>query len=54
MVLREHMVIKTKKEVETEDQQERKKGKEDIEVVWGRKGRDKRGESNQASNHTPQ
>lgn len=28
MVLREHKVIKTKKEVETEDQQERKKGKE--------------------------
>lgn len=28
MVLREHKAIKTKKEVETEDQQERKKGKE--------------------------
>jgi len=25
----------------------------EIEVTWGRKGRVKRGESNQASNHTP-
>ena len=29
------------------------KGREEIEVTWGRKGRIKREESNQASNHTP-
>ena len=26
---------------------------EEIEVTWGRKGRVKRGERNQASNHSP-
>ena len=29
------------------------KGREEIEVTWGRKRRVKRGESNQAGNHTP-
>jgi hypothetical protein len=29
------------------------RGREEIEVTWGRKGRVKRGESHQASNHTP-
>ena len=35
----------------TEFREER--GREEIAVTWGRKGRVKRGESNQASNHTP-
>ena len=29
------------------------RGREEIEVIWGRKKRVKRRESNQASNHTP-
>ena len=32
----------------------RREGGEEIEVTWGRKRRVKRGESNQASNHTPE
>ena len=32
--------------------QKKRRGREEIEVTWGRKGRVKRGESNQASNHT--
>ena len=32
---------------------EKRSGREEIEVTWGRKRRVKRGESNQASNHTP-
>jgi len=32
---------------------EKRSGREEIEVTWGRKGRVKRGERNQASNHTP-
>ena len=32
---------------------EKKRGREEIDVTWGRKGRDKRGESNQARNNTP-
>ena len=31
----------------------REREREIIEVTWGRKGRGKRGESNQASNHIP-
>ena len=37
----------------TELGREEKRGKEEIEVTWERKRRVKRGESNQASNHTP-
>ena len=29
------------------------KGREEIEMTWGRKRRVKRGENNQASNHSP-
>ena len=32
---------------------EKRRGRKEIEVNWGRKRRVKRGESNQASNHTP-
>jgi len=32
---------------------EKKRGEEEIEATWRRKGKFKRGESNQASNHTP-
>ena len=32
---------------------EKRRGREEIEVTWGRKGRVQRGERNQASNHTP-
>ena len=32
---------------------EKRRGREEIEVTWGRKGRVKRGENNKASNHTP-
>ena len=32
---------------------EKGRGREEIEVTCGRKGRAKRGESNQASDHTP-
>ena len=32
---------------------EKRRGREEIEVTWGRKERVKRGESNEASYHTP-
>ena len=32
---------------------EKRRGREEIEVTWGRKRRVKRRESNQAGNHTP-
>ena len=32
---------------------EKRRGREEIEVTWGRKRRVKRGKSNQASNHNP-
>ena len=32
---------------------EKRRGRKEIEVTWGRKRRVKRGERNQASNHTP-
>ena len=32
---------------------EKRRGRREVEVTWGRKRRVKRGESNQASNHTP-
>ena len=32
---------------------EKRRGRRETEVTWGRKRRVKRGESNQASNHTP-
>ena len=31
----------------------KRRRRKEIEVTWGRKGRVKRGESNQTSNHTP-
>ena len=33
---------------------EKRRGREEIEVTWGEKGESKGGESNQASNHTPE
>ena len=32
---------------------EKRRGRREVEVTWGRKRRVKRGESNQDSNHTP-
>ena len=37
----------------TQSYMEKRRGRGEIEVIWGRKGRVKRGESNQTSNHTP-
>ena len=37
---------------EREEREEKRRGREEIEVTWGRKRRVKRGESIQAGNHT--
>ena len=38
---------------EIQSWEEKRMGREEIEVTWGRKRRVKRGESNQANNHAP-
>ena len=38
---------------DSESQVEKRRGRQEIDVTWGRKGNVKRKESNQTSNHTP-
>ena len=38
---------------DSQSEVEKRRGREEKELTWERKGRVKRGESNKASNHTP-
>ena len=42
-----------KSQRDSQSEVEKRRGKEEKELTWERKGRVKRGESNKASNHTP-